>query len=125
MLEFSSFWVINLGGLSAHDILLTSQCKTQRFIVIAATCDMSRRILSTPQNFEPVAVDSMHKILEPGNWIFKEGRDHIEFRKGLNVLFTRKALAYVLMFLFCLLGFELETYAKFETSLLVREKQIA
>ncbi|TPX32875.1 hypothetical protein SmJEL517_g04074 [Synchytrium microbalum] len=64
----------------------------QYFIVIASTCDLSRKILSSPNLFEPVMVGSMKDILDPHNWVFKEGKDHIEYRKSLNVLFTRKAL---------------------------------
>jgi sterol 22-desaturase len=59
------------------------------------TCEMARKTLSSPSLFQPCVVDSMRKILSPRNWIFFAGRDHVEYRKGLNVLFTRRALGFV------------------------------
>ena len=37
-------------------------------------------------------VDVGVKILRPTNWVFLDGREHVEYRKGLNGLFTRRAL---------------------------------
>jgi C-22 sterol desaturase len=66
-----------------------------RFVVIASTCELSRRILNAPAFVEPAVVDSMKHILCADNWVFLGGKDHVDYRKGLNVLFTRKALGYV------------------------------
>jgi C-22 sterol desaturase len=63
-----------------------------RFVVIASTCDLSRRILNAPAYAEPAVVDSMKYILCDDNWVFLSGKEHVDYRKGLNVLFTRKAL---------------------------------
>ncbi|CAO3669228.1 unnamed protein product [Umbelopsis ramanniana] len=63
-----------------------------RFVVIASTCELSRKILNSPVYVVPTVVDSMRTILCPDNWVFMEGKEHVEYRKGLNVLFTRKAL---------------------------------
>ncbi|RUS21088.1 cytochrome P450 [Endogone sp. FLAS-F59071] len=75
----------NSGPLSCVSVF-------DRFIVIASTCDLSRKILNSPVYTEPCVVDSMRKILESDNWIFLMGKAHSDYRKGLNVLFTRKAL---------------------------------
>ncbi|CAO3649310.1 unnamed protein product [Cunninghamella blakesleeana] len=63
-----------------------------RFVVIASTCDLSRKIFNTPTYCAPAVVDSMKHILCPDNWVFIGGKAHVDYRKGLNVLFTRKAL---------------------------------
>ncbi|CAM0141436.1 RNA polymerase C-22 sterol desaturase [Umbelopsis sp. WA50703] len=63
-----------------------------RFIVIASSCDLSRKILNSPIYTEPTVVDAMRTILCADNWVFLGGKAHVEYRKGLNVLFTRKAL---------------------------------
>lgn len=63
-----------------------------RFVVIASTRDMSRKIFNSPAYVKPCVVDVAHKLLGADNWVFLDGRAHVDFRKGLNGLFTRKAL---------------------------------
>lgn len=41
---------------------------------------------------KPCVVDIAHKLLRPTNWVFLDGKAHVEYRKGLNGLFTRQAL---------------------------------
>ena len=38
-------------------------------------------------------MDAGKKILKHTNWVFLDGKAHVDYRKGLNGLFTRKALA--------------------------------
>ncbi|PRP89669.1 C-22 sterol desaturase Erg5 [Planoprotostelium fungivorum] len=64
-----------------------------RFIVIASGNETSRKILSSPEFAEPALIDSMRKILCNDNWVFLSGKAHTEYRKQLNVLFTRRAMA--------------------------------
>lgn len=63
-----------------------------RFVVIASTRDMARRVFNSPAYVKPCVVDVAHKLLGPDNWVFLDGKAHIDYRKGLNGLFTRKAL---------------------------------
>ncbi|PKS08854.1 hypothetical protein jhhlp_003465 [Lomentospora prolificans] len=63
-----------------------------KFVVIASTRDMSRKIFNSPAFVKPCVVDVAHKLLGADNWVFLDGRPHVDFRKGLNGLFTRKAL---------------------------------
>lgn len=63
-----------------------------RFVVIASSRDMSRKIFNSPSYVKPCVVDAAHKLLGKTNWVFLDGKDHTEFRKGLNGLFTRSAL---------------------------------
>ena len=61
-------------------------------MVIASTRDLARKILNSPQYVKPCIVDIAVTILGADNWVFLDGRAHVEFRKGLNGLFTRRAL---------------------------------
>lgn len=54
---------------------------------------MSRKIFNSPAYVKPCVVDAAHKLLGKTNWVFLDGKDHVEYRKGLNGLFTRSALA--------------------------------
>lgn len=63
-----------------------------RFVVIASTRDMARKVFNSPQFVKPCVVDVAHKLLRPNNWVFLDGKPHVEYRKGLNGLFTRQAL---------------------------------
>lgn len=63
-----------------------------RFVVIASTRDMARRVFNSPAYVKPCVVDVAHKLLGSDNWVFLDGKAHIDYRKGLNGLFTRKAL---------------------------------
>ncbi|THG99431.1 hypothetical protein EW026_g2912 [Hermanssonia centrifuga] len=62
------------------------------FIVMASTKDFARKILNSPTYAEPCLVHSAKQILLPDNWVFLTGREHVDYRRGLNALFTRKAL---------------------------------
>lgn len=53
---------------------------------------MSRKIFNSPGFVKPCVVDVAHKLLGADNWVFLDGKAHVDFRKGLNGLFTRKAL---------------------------------
>ncbi|KAG6041673.1 hypothetical protein E4U41_002947 [Claviceps citrina] len=77
-----------------------------KFVVIASTRDMARKVLNSPMFVKPCVVDSAHKLLGPDNWVFLDGKAHVDFRKGLNGLFTRKALE-------CYLPGQEEVYKKY------------
>ena len=79
-----------LLGLSLKEFQwLTNQL---RFVVIASTRDMARKVFNSPAYVKPCVVDVAHKLLGSDNWVFLDGKAHIDYRKGLNGLFTRKAL---------------------------------
>ena len=63
-----------------------------RFVVIASTRDMARKVLNSPTFVKPCVVDAAFKILRPENWVFLDGKAHVDYRRGLNGLFTRQAL---------------------------------
>lgn len=63
-----------------------------RFVVIAASRDMARKVFNSPTFVKPCVVDIAIKLLRPQNWVFLDGKEHVDYRKGLNGLFTRQAL---------------------------------
>lgn len=87
-----------------------------KFVVIASTRDMARKVLNSPQYVKPCVVDVAHKLLGSDNFVFLDGKPHVDFRKGLNGLFTRKALE-------CYLPCQEEVYNQyFERFVRVTEK---
>lgn len=81
--EYMDKW--NSGPLSCVSIF-------HKFVVIASTRDLARKILSSPKYVKPCVVDVAVKILRPSNWVFLDGKAHVDYRRSLNGLFTRKAL---------------------------------
>ncbi|KAF2467302.1 cytochrome P450 61 [Lindgomyces ingoldianus] len=63
-----------------------------KFVVIASTRDMARKVFNSPGFVKPCVVDAAFKLLRPNNWVFLDGKAHVDYRKGLNGLFTRQAL---------------------------------
>src|ERR1700761_201659 len=63
-----------------------------KFVVIASGRDMARKIFNSPSFVKPCVVDAAYKLLRPNNWVFLDGKAHVDYRKGLNGLFTRQAL---------------------------------
>lgn len=57
---------------------------------------LTRKILNSPNHTEPCLVASAKSILIPENWVFLTGKVHADYRKSLNILFTRRALGIYL-----------------------------
>jgi len=53
---------------------------------------MARKVFNAPAYVKPCVVDVAQKLLRPTNWVFLDGKAHVDYRKGLNGLFTRQAL---------------------------------
>lgn len=64
--------------------------------MIASTRDLARKVFNSPMYVNPCVVDVAKKILRPNNWVFLDGKRHVDYRKGLNGLFNRKSLAMYL-----------------------------
>ncbi|KAL2007760.1 hypothetical protein VTN00DRAFT_7742 [Thermoascus crustaceus] len=82
--EYKAKW--DSGELSCVSVF-------HKFVVIASTRDMSRKVFNSPTYVKPCVVDAAHKLLGKTNWVFLDGKAHVEYRKGLNGLFTRHALS--------------------------------
>ncbi|TGO63315.1 hypothetical protein BOTNAR_0102g00170 [Botryotinia narcissicola] len=81
--EYQAKWAS--GDLSCVSVF-------HKLVVIASTREMARKVFKSPAYVKPCVVDSAHKLLGETNWVFLDGKDHVDFRKGLNGLLTRKAL---------------------------------
>ncbi|AWU76025.1 cytochrome P450 61 [Pichia kudriavzevii] len=81
--EYKAKW--NSGPLSCVSIF-------HKFVVIASDTTLARKIFQSPSFVKPCVVDVAVKILRPTNWVFLDGKAHVDYRKGLNPLFTKKAL---------------------------------
>ncbi|KAF8457560.1 cytochrome P450 sterol C-22 desaturase [Kalaharituber pfeilii] len=82
--EYAAKWAS--GPLSCVSVF-------HKFVVIASTRDLARKVLNSPTYVKPCVVDIAKKILRPTNWVFLDGKAHVNYRRGLNALFTRKALS--------------------------------
>ncbi|CCK73063.1 C-22 sterol desaturase KNAG_0M02100 [Huiozyma naganishii CBS 8797] len=85
--EYKAKW--DSGKLSCVSIF-------HKFVVIASDRDLSRKIFQASQFVKPCVVDVAVKILRPQNWVFLDGKAHTDYRKSLNGLFTKTALAQYL-----------------------------
>lgn len=81
--EYKAKW--DLGALSCVSIF-------HKFVVIALSHDLARKILTLPKYVKPCVVDVAIRILRPTNWVFLDGKAHSDYRRGLNGLFTNQAL---------------------------------
>ncbi|ODV79114.1 cytochrome P450 [Suhomyces tanzawaensis NRRL Y-17324] len=81
--EYVAKW--DSGALSCVSIF-------HKFVVIASSRDLARKILSSPKYVRPCVVDAAYKILRPTNWVFLDGKAHSDYRRSLNGLFVTKAL---------------------------------
>lgn len=81
--EYKSKW--DSGELSCVSIF-------HKFVVIASSRDLARKILGSPKYVKPCVVDVAIKILRPSNWVFLDGKEHSDYRRSLNGLFVSKAL---------------------------------
>ncbi|KAL9100610.1 MAG: hypothetical protein Q9163_004026 [Psora crenata] len=63
-----------------------------KFVVIVSSRDLARRVFNSPMFVKPCLVDVAVKLLRPTNWVFLDDKAHVDYRKGLNGLFTRQSL---------------------------------
>ncbi|KZP00722.1 cytochrome P450 [Calocera viscosa TUFC12733] len=79
-----------MGPLSATSVF-------NMFIVIASANDFARKIFNSSGTYtEPMLVAAARPILEHDNWVFLNGKVHIDYRRMLNQFFTRKSLSMYL-----------------------------
>ncbi|CAG8222008.1 unnamed protein product [Penicillium salamii] len=64
-----------------------------RFVVLASDRDIAHKVFKSPSYAEPCIVPIAKDILGHKAWVFLQGRDHAEYRRGLTPLFTNRAMA--------------------------------
>ncbi|ANB11851.1 C-22 sterol desaturase [Sugiyamaella lignohabitans] len=85
--EYKAKW--DSGPLSCVSVF-------HKFVVIASNRDLARKIFNSPSYVKPCVVDVAIKLLRPTNWVFLDGKAHVDYRRSLNGLFTRQALGVYL-----------------------------
>lgn len=78
-----------------HETRNTVQTNTiyYRFVVLASDRDIAHKVFKSPAYAEPCIVPVAKDILGHKAWVFLQGKDHVEYRRGLTPLFTNKAMA--------------------------------
>ncbi|KAI4851928.1 cytochrome P450 [Aureobasidium sp. EXF-8845] len=64
-----------------------------KFDVLASDRDLAHKVFKSPAYAEPCIVPVAKDIIGHKAWVFLQGRDHAEYRRGLTPLFTNKAMA--------------------------------
>ncbi|CAG8953808.1 hypothetical protein HYFRA_00006700 [Hymenoscyphus fraxineus] len=63
-----------------------------KFVVLASERDIARKVFNSTAFVKPCLIPVAESLLGASAWVFLDGKRHVDFRRGLNVLFTRKAL---------------------------------
>ena len=66
---------------------------SRRFVVLASDRDIAHKVFKSPAYAEPCIVPIAKDIIGHKAWVFLQGKDHREYRRGLAPLFTNKAMA--------------------------------
>ncbi|KAJ5169365.1 Cytochrome P450 [Penicillium coprophilum] len=64
-----------------------------KFVVLASDRDIAHKVFKSPTYAEPCIVPIAKDILGHKAWVFLQGKDHTEYRRGLTPLFTNRAMA--------------------------------
>ncbi|KAK8003800.1 P-loop containing nucleoside triphosphate hydrolase protein [Apiospora arundinis] len=64
-----------------------------KFVVLASDRDIAHRVFKSPSYLKPCIVPIAEDIMGPEAWVFKQGKAHVDYRKGLSGLFTNKAIS--------------------------------
>lgn len=81
---------MTINGLCRCPSILT--VLIHRFVVLVSDRDLARKVFNSPAYVKPCVVPVAQDLMGPSAWVFLDGKEHVDFRKGLNGLFTRKAL---------------------------------
>ncbi|KAJ5138761.1 Cytochrome P450 [Penicillium bovifimosum] len=64
-----------------------------KFVVLASDRDIAHKVFKSPTYAEPCLVSIAKDIIGHKAWVFLQGKDHAEYRRGLTPLFTNRAIA--------------------------------
>ncbi|KAM5349240.1 hypothetical protein ACJ41O_005747 [Fusarium nematophilum] len=64
-----------------------------KFVVLASDRDIAHKVFKSPTYAKPCLVPMATEIMGADAWVFLKGKAHTDFRRGLNGLFTPKALS--------------------------------
>lgn len=74
--KYQEAW--NSGSLSATSVF-------NIFIVIASSTEYTRKILNSPMHAEPCLVASAKKVLCHDNWVFLNGKAHVDYLSLIHI----------------------------------------
>ncbi|KAJ4214372.1 C-22 sterol desaturase erg5b [Fusarium solani] len=63
-----------------------------KFVVLASDRDIAHKVFKSPTYAKPCLVPMATEIMGSNAWVFLMGKAHTEYRRGLNGLFSNKAL---------------------------------
>lgn len=66
--------------------------RAPRFVVLVSDRDLARKVFTSGAYVKPCIVPIADNILGGDPWVLLDGKAHVDYRKGLNGLFARKAL---------------------------------
>ncbi|XWX01965.1 hypothetical protein V2A60_009997 [Cordyceps javanica] len=64
-----------------------------KFVVLVSDRDLAHKVFKSPKYAEPCIVPIAKDLLGHKAWVFLQGKEHAEYRRGLTPLFTNKAIA--------------------------------
>lgn len=64
-----------------------------KFVVLVSERDLAHKVFKSPAYAEPCLVPVAKDLLGHKAWVFLQGKEHAEYRRGLTPLFTSRALA--------------------------------
>lgn len=70
-----------------------SNSLTSRFVVLVSDRDLAHKVFKSPAYAEPCIVPLAKDIIGHKAWVFLQGKEHAEYRRGLLPLFTNKAIS--------------------------------
>ncbi|GMG32154.1 unnamed protein product [Aspergillus oryzae] len=82
-----------LAEWSAWQYVVTFLVGLVLFVVLASDRDLAHKVFKSPAYAEPCLVPVARDIIGHKAWVFLQGRDHAEYRRGLVPLFTSRAIA--------------------------------
>ncbi|KAK2611024.1 hypothetical protein N8I77_004407 [Diaporthe amygdali] len=63
-----------------------------KFVVLVSERDLAHKVFKSPSYAEPCLVPVAKDLLGHKAWVFLQGKEHAEYRRGLTPLFTNRAL---------------------------------
>lgn len=81
------------GGRTRCAGNLTRHTKAERHlpILFCYVVDVARKLVNSPACVRLCVVRVAHKLSAADIWVFWDGRGHLDYRRGLNSLFTTLA----------------------------------
>lgn len=91
--SFTSMCIQAIEDKSNTNLKPMLKFRHSRFVVLVSERDLAHKVFKSPSYAEPCLVPVAKDLLGHKAWVFLQGRDHAEYRRGLTPLFTNRAIA--------------------------------